>query len=172
MGLRARLFAVAYDAMIARADRAGLGSLRSQLLRRASGDVLEIGAGTGNNLAHYTPAADHITLTEPDPSMLRRLTKRTETWTRSSTVLRAPAENLPCDDATFDTVVSVLVLCGVDDQFLAVREIRRVLRPAGRLLFIEHVRSDDAVLARQQDRCNWISRLTAGCDCNRPTRRT
>ena len=84
----------------------------------------------------------------------------------------APAEDLPFDDATFDTVVCTLVLCGVEDQPRAVREIRRVLKPNGRLLIVEHVRSDDERLARKQDRVNWLGRLVTRCDCNRPTCRT
>ena len=84
-------------------------------------------------------------------------------------MLRAPAEDLPFDDDTFDVAVSTLVLCGVDDQPRALRELRRVLRPGGRLLFIEHVRSDDPGTARLQDRMNWLNRLVVCCDCNRPT---
>ena len=84
-------------------------------------------------------------------------------------VLRAPAEDLPFDDDSFDVAVSTLVLCGVDDQPRALRELRRVLRPGGRLLFIEHVRSDDPGTARLQDRLNWLNRLVVCCDCNRPT---
>jgi SAM-dependent methyltransferase len=92
---------------------------------------------------------------------------------RSALVLRAPAEDLPFDDASFDTVVSTLVLCGVDDQPRAIREIRRVPKPGGLFLFIEHVRSEDNDrVARRQDRMNWFNQLTTGCDCNRPTLRT
>ena len=87
----------------------------------------------------------------------------------SATVLQVPAEDLPFEDDTFDTVVSTLVLCGVDDQARSLREIKRVLRPGGRLLFLEHVRSDEAALARFQDRMNWLNRLVVDCDCNRPT---
>jgi SAM-dependent methyltransferase len=83
--------------------------------------------------------------------------------------MRAPAEDLPFDDAAFDTVVSTLVLCGVDDQPRALRQIRRVLRPAGRLLFLEHVRAADPTIARKQDRMNWLNRAVVGCECNRPT---
>ena len=83
-------------------------------------------------------------------------------------VLRAPAEDLPFEDDSFDTVVTTLVLCSVDDQPRAVREARRA--PAsGRLLFLEHVRADDPGLARFQDRMNWLNRLVVDCDCNRPT---
>jgi ubiquinone/menaquinone biosynthesis C-methylase UbiE len=85
--------------------------------------------------------------------------------------MQAPAEKLPFEDDSFDAVVSTLVLCGVDDQPGALREARRVLRPGGRLLFIEHVRSDDPALARFQDRINWLNRLVVGCDCNRQTLR-
>ncbi len=84
-------------------------------------------------------------------------------------MLRAPAEDLPFNDHTFDTAVSTLVLCGVDDQPRALRELRRVLRPGGQLLFIEHVRSEDPSRARLQDRMNWVNRLVVCCDCNRPT---
>lgn len=87
-------------------------------------------------------------------------------------VLRAPAEDLPFGDATFDVAVSTLVLCGVDDQPRVLRELRRVLRPDGRLLFFEHVRADDPALARHQDRMNWLNRLVVHCDCNRPTLET
>ena len=101
--------------------------------------------------------------------MLRRLERRVREQGRAIKVLRAPAEDLPFDDDTFDVAVSTLVLCGVDDQPRALRELRRVLRPGGRLLFIEHVRSGDPSRARLQDRMNWLNRLVVCCDCNRPT---
>jgi ubiquinone/menaquinone biosynthesis C-methylase UbiE len=172
MGLRSKLFAVTYDRLMAGTEQAGLGQVRSQLLAAVTGDVLEVGAGTGHNLAYYGAAAESLTLTEPDPTMLRRLERATAHAEREVIVLRAPAEDLPFDDATFDTVVSTLVLCGVDDQLRSAREIRRVLKPGGRLRFIEHVRSDHEPLARRQDRMNWLNRIVAGCDCNRPTLRT
>jgi ubiquinone/menaquinone biosynthesis C-methylase UbiE len=169
MGLRTKLFALTYDRMMDRTDRAGLAEVRRQLLSRAQGAVLEIGAGTGGNLQHYGAAVTSLAVTEPDPSMLKRLTTRAASSPRSITVLRAPAEDLPFDDGAFDTVVSSLVLCGVNDQPRAAREIARVLKPGGRLLFIEHVRSDDPKLARFQDRMNWLNRIVVHCDCNRPT---
>ena len=90
--------------------------------------------------------------------------------TPDATFLRAPAEDLPFNDDSFDVAVSTLVLCTVDDQPRALRELRRVLRPGGRLLFIEHVRSDDAKLARWQDRMMPLNiRIAHGCHCNRPT---
>jgi ubiquinone/menaquinone biosynthesis C-methylase UbiE len=172
MGLRARLFALTYDRAMASTEQAGLGETRSRLLAEAGGDVLEVGAGTGHNLAHYGGAVVTLTLTEPDPSMLRRLERAVARAGGPATVVGAPAEDLPFEDESFDTIVSTLVLCGVEDQRRAVREMHRVLRPGGRLLFVEHVRSRDETLARRQDRMNWLNRLTAGCDCNRPTLET
>lgn len=172
MGLRSRLFALTYDRLMAGGERAGLAEIRAALLAGASGDVLEVGAGTGLNLTHYAHEVNTLTVTEPDASMLRRLEHVAGRTAQSTTILRAPAEDLPFEDATFDTVVSTLVLCGVDDQPRSVREIRRVLKPGGRLLLVEHVRSNNPAAARRQDQINWLNRLVVGCDCNRPTLQT
>jgi ubiquinone/menaquinone biosynthesis C-methylase UbiE len=169
MSIRRRFFAATYDRMLRKAEKAGLTEMRRGLLAQAAGDVLEIGGGTGANLAHYRPAVTSLTLTEPDASMLKRLERHAQQTAPSALVLRAAAEDLPFDDDTFDVVVSTLVLCGVDDQPRAVREIRRVLRPGGRLLFLEHVRGVDAKVAKKQDRMNWLNRAVVCCDCNRPT---
>ena len=143
--------------------------MRQGLLAGAAGRVLEIGAGTGANLPHYNGSIESLVLTEPEPPMLRRLQRAVHEHTPDAQVLRAPAEDLPFEDGSFDTVVSTLVLCGVDDQPRALREARRVLRPGGRLLFLEHVQSDDPAFARFQNRMNWLNNLVVGCDCNRPT---
>ena len=169
MSLRTKFFALTYDRQIAKTEQAGLHAFRERLLAGLTGDVLEIGGGTGANLPCYGPAVTSLTLTEPDPPMLRRLERAVREHRPSATVLRAPAEDLPFDDHTFDVAVSTLVLCGVDDQPRALRELRRVLRPGGQLVFIEHVRADDAATARLQDRMNWLNRLVVCCDCNRPT---
>jgi ubiquinone/menaquinone biosynthesis C-methylase UbiE len=169
MGVRCKLFAFTYDRQLARTEAAGLRELRQRLLASATGRVLEIGAGTGANLQFYGDGIDELVLTEPEPSMLRRLERRVAERSVPMTVVRAPAEDLPFDDDTFAVVVSTLVLCGVDDQPRALRQLRRVLRPGGQLLFIEHVRSDDPQLARRQDRMNPLNRFVVCCDCNRPT---
>src|SRR4029077_15213125 len=169
MTLRATFFAATYDRQIAKAEKAGLHAFREGLLAGAVGHVLEIGSGTGLNLPCYGPAVESLTMTEPQPAMLRRLQHAVREHAPAAKVLRAPAEDLPFDDHTFDVAVSTLVLCGVEDQPRALRELRRVLRPGGRLLFIEHVRSGDPATARKQDRMNWLNRLVVCCDCNRPT---
>jgi ubiquinone/menaquinone biosynthesis C-methylase UbiE len=169
MSLRKNVFAAMYDSMLRKSEEAGLRAMRQGLIAEAGGSVLEIGAGTGANLAHYDGKVESLVITEPEPAMLRRLQRKARQEAPLAKVLRAPAEDLPFEDASFDTVVSTLVLCGVDDQERAVREIRRVLKPGGSLLFLEHVRADDPGLARLQNRINWLNRIVAQCDCNRPT---
>ena len=169
MSIRGRWFAMTYDRQMVRVEKSGLGALRRGLLAAAAGHVLEIGGGTGANLAIYGPGVESLTITEPETPMVRRLERRVREQASMAKVLRSPAEDLPFDDDTFDVAVSTLVLCGVNDQSRALRQLRRVLRPGGQLLFIEHVRSGDARLARRQDRMNPVNRLLVCCDCNRPT---
>ncbi len=170
MGLGARLFAATYDRASARIDAAGFEEHRARLLAAASGRVLEIGAATGLNLDRYPESARELVLAEPDPNMAKRLERRAAASDRAVRVVRAPAERLPFPDGSFDTVVSSLVLCTVPDQPRALAEVRRVLAPGGRLLFLEHVRSREPRLARWQDRLNPVwRRLVAGCNCNRDT---
>lgn len=169
MGLRTSLFAATYDRLSRKSEDAGLRALRQGLLAGASGRVLEIGAGTGANLGLYTGHLDSLVLTEPEPPMLRRLQKAAHEHMALAQVVQSPAEHLPFEDGSFDTVVSTLVLCGVEDQVQALQEARRVLEPGGQLLFLEHVRSDDPALARFQDRMNWLNRIVVQCDCNRST---
>jgi ubiquinone/menaquinone biosynthesis C-methylase UbiE len=169
MSLRGSLFAMTYDRQMAKAEKAGLRTLRENLLSGASGRVLEIGAGTGANLPFYGPGVESLTMTEPEVPMVRRLERRVRGQAPLARVLRAPAEDLPFETGTFDIAVSTLVLCGVSDQPRALSELRRVLRPGGQLLFVEHVRSGEPRLARRQDRMNWLNRIVVCCECNRPT---
>ena len=170
MSVGGRLFARFYDCAMSGTEAAGLGQRRKELLAGATGDVLEIGAGTGANLQFYPDAVRTLTVTEPERPMVRLLQRRLDDLHPGVRLLRAPAEDLPFLDDTFDTVVSTLTLCTVSDQPRALRELARVLRPGGQLLFIEHVRADDAGLARWQDRLNGLNRVLAhGCNCNRAT---
>jgi ubiquinone/menaquinone biosynthesis C-methylase UbiE len=164
------LFAAIYDRMLAGVEKAGLRDRRALLLQSARGKVLEIGAGTGANLPLYGPSVEALTVTEPEPAMARRLAKRLREQSRNVDLIEAGAERLPLPDGQFDTVVSTLVLCTVADPPRALREIWRVLKPGGQLLFIEHVRSEEPRLAKWQDRLNGINRIVAhGCNCNRAT---
>lgn len=165
-----RLLAGVYDVFLALGERRGMRARRAALLAGADGHVLEIGAGTGLNLPHY-PAAAQLTLTEPVAPMRHRLQERVRAAGRHAEVIDAKAETLPFADGSFDVVVSTLVLCTVDDPHRALREIRRVLRPGGQLVFIEHVRAaGSGGRAWWQDRLvgPWAA-LAGGCRCNRPT---
>src|SRR5690348_15181683 len=93
MGLRSRLFALTYNRLMASGEKAGLAEIRARLLAGASGDVLEVGAGTGLNLTHYSDEVSALTVTEPDASMLRRLERVASRAEQSTTILRAPAED-------------------------------------------------------------------------------
>src|ERR671929_1311610 len=147
-----------------------LAPIRRATLAPARGRVLEIGAGTGFNAAHYPEAVEEIVLTEPGGELLRRAERRASAGGRRTRFVRAFAEELPFADASFDTAVSTLVLCSVRDQDRALAEIRRVLKPGGQLLFLEHVRADDPKLARWQDRLERPWRVLAmGCHPNRAT---
>src|SRR5690349_7687861 len=116
MSLRKTFFAATYDRMSQKTEDNGLGEMRHGLVGEASGSVLEVGAGTGRNLSHYDGRIESLVLTEPEPAMLRRLQRAAREQAPLAKVLRAPAEDLPFEDASFDTVVATLVLCGVDDQ--------------------------------------------------------
>jgi ubiquinone/menaquinone biosynthesis C-methylase UbiE len=165
-----RLFAAIYESMIQGSEEAGLADRRRELLTRASGATLEIGAGTGLNLAHYPPAVSELVVTEPSEHMARRLRDHLARASRPAEVVEAPAERLPFPDDRFDTVVCTLVLCTVPDPPAALAEVARVLRSEGRLLFLEHVRSDDPGIARWQDRLSRPWRFMGdGCTCNRDT---
>jgi SAM-dependent methyltransferase len=165
-----RAFALLYDPFVWVGERAGVRAHRKQLLSRARGCTLEIGSGTGLNLPHYSDDVDELVLAEPDTAMRARLENRLSRSGRLTRLIDAPAERLPFPDGSVDTVVSTLVLCTVDAPDVALREIARVLRPEGQLLFLEHVRSGAPTLARWQDRLArpWRG-FARGCRCNRAT---
>jgi ubiquinone/menaquinone biosynthesis C-methylase UbiE len=167
--IRERLFAALYDPMSAKAERKFGAEAKRQLLANARGRVLEIGVGTGLSFPHY-PAEVELTAVEPSAPMLRRARQRAEELGRNVTFVQAPAERLPFADGSFDTAVSLVVLCSVSEPDAVLAELRRVLRPGGRLLFSEHVRSDDPAVAHRQDRYArpwaWFA---CGCHPNRDT---
>ena len=165
-----RIMALVYDPFLWLGELAGLRRRRRRLLADACGRVVEIGAGTGLNIAHYPDGIAELVLAEPEPTMRRRLARRLSRHARVARIVDAPAEHLPLADGSVDTVVSTLVLCTVDDPERALGEIARVLRPDGQLLFIEHVRAGSRFLAACQNTLlhPW-RRFAGGCVCNRPT---
>lgn len=165
-----RAFSALYDRLFESAEQAGLRESRRLALAPASGRTIEIGAGTGANLDLYPDAVSELVLSEPDPNMMRFLRPKAAAAGREVEIVEAPAESLPYPDDSFDTVAFTLVLCTVPDPAAALLEAARVLRPGGRLVFIEHVRSSEAGLARWQDRLEQPWRFVGdGCHCNRDT---
>jgi ubiquinone/menaquinone biosynthesis C-methylase UbiE len=165
-----RIFAACYDRFLAPTEEAGLRAARSGLLAGASGRTIDLGAGTGLNLEHYPDAVSELVLAEPDPHMIRRLRTRVAESGRPVKIVQTGAEQLPFDEDSFDTAVFTLVLCTVPDPAAALAETARVLRPGGRMLFLEHVRSPETGLARWQDRLHGAWKLFGdGCNCNRDT---
>ena len=165
-----RIMAVLYDPFLWLGEVAGMRRRRRTLVAEAYGRVVEIGAGTGLNLAHYPDTVHELVLTEPELGMRRKLARRLDRHARTARILDAPAERLPLPDASVDTVVSTLVLCTVAEPERALREVARILRPGGQLLFIEHVRASSWLLAACQDTLflPWRG-FAGGCECNRAT---
>jgi ubiquinone/menaquinone biosynthesis C-methylase UbiE len=146
-----------------------LGGLRAPALASASGDVLEVGFGTGLNLPHYPPSVRSVTGLDPMRALGKRVERRAAAAAFPVRRVARPAEDgLPFDDASFDCVVTTWTLCSIPEPGRALREMRRVLRPGGRYLFLEHGRSEDAAVARWQRRLNPVQRLVAGCRLDLP----
>ncbi len=165
-----RLFPAVYDRLLEATEEAGLRQMRQEILSEASGRTIDIGAGTGVNLGLFPQAVTELVLSEPDKYMVKRLRQRLAESGRQAQLIEAPAARLPFEDASFDTAVFTLVLCTVPDPVAALAEAARLLRPGGRMLFIEHVRAGDARLARWQDRLEGPWRFVGdGCHCNRDT---
>src|SRR5574341_1638091 len=164
-------FAAIYDRMMASQEKKFLGAVRQDMLKDVSGDVLEIGAGTGANFPH-DPSGARCIATEPDPYMLQRARKRADEVAASIEMRQASAEVLPFPDASFDFVVDTLVLCSVGDPRRVLAEIKRVLRPGGELRLYEHVRYRNPVGGLAQDVASPIWQwFGAGCHPNRDTER-
>lgn len=169
------LMAAIYDRFMAESERKRFGPWRDELLALLDGeglDVLEVGGGTGVNLTRYPASLSRLTVTEPDRAMRRKLERRL-----GALGLRFPVEvsdaameQLPFADRRFDAVVVTLVLCSVRETTRALGEIRRVLKPGGRLVFLEHVASEDSAHLRWQRRFEPLwRRMSGNCHLTRDT---
>jgi ubiquinone/menaquinone biosynthesis C-methylase UbiE len=151
--------------------QAPIAAERVKLLQFAEGDVLEIGFGTGLNLPHYPAHVHHLTAIDANPGMQAIARKRVAASPFSVQHLTGRAEQLPIDDARFETVISTFTLCSVEDADAVMGEVFRVLRPGGRFLLLEHGLSPDARIARWQRRLNWLQRRVGdGCRLDRDMR--
>jgi ubiquinone/menaquinone biosynthesis C-methylase UbiE len=131
-------------------------------------EVLEVGVGTGKNIAFY-PAGVRVTGVDLTPGMLDRARKRAAILNREVTLLLGDAQNLDLPDASFDSVVATFVFCSVSDPVLGLRELRRVVKPDGQIFLMEHVRSEKPVVGALMDILNPIVVRVTGANINRRT---
>jgi ubiquinone/menaquinone biosynthesis C-methylase UbiE len=165
------LFARLWVRMAPALEREGAGEHRRQLLGEVRGRVLELGAGTGSNFGYYRSGVTEVVAVEPEPRLRALAEAAASEAAVPVTVVDGVADRLPADDASVDAAVATLVLCSVPDQATALAELRRVLRPGGRLYFWEHVRAESRSLARVQrllDATVW-PRVGGGCHTSRNT---
>ena len=170
-----RLFAAYYErASRGQTERSYMAPFRKEIIGQASGVVLEIGAGNGLNFAYYDPEqVRRLDAIEPDTAMLRHARERAAAAPAPVKLTQTPVESLPFADETFDCAVGTLVFCSVSDPAGGLREIRRVLKPGGKLLLMEHVRSQGAIAGRIQDMLvPFTTRLVGNCHWNRNTEGT
>ena len=141
---------------------------RQEVLAQVYGNVLEIGFGTGLNLPHYPNTVTWLTAIEPGHLLAKRVAERSANLAMPVEIFRYRAETLPWEDQRFDCGVSTWTLCTIRDPLRALSEIRRVLKPGGKFIFLEHGRSEDPKIARWQNILNPFQRLFAcGCHLNR-----
>lgn len=163
--------AAVYDPFMRKAERASLAVWRAELLEPVQGAVLELGAGTGANLDYYPEPVGRLVLCEPDPHMRKTLTRRSHRSPLPTEVVGCAAEGLPYADNTFDYVVATLVFCSVRSPERALAEARRVLKPSGKLIFLEHVAAEGnpGRLALQHACQPLWKRVAGNCHLTRQT---
>ncbi len=141
---------------------------RRRLAAAASGSVLEVGVGSGLNIRYYGDEVTRLIGLDPSPKLLAMARDAARLASRPIETLEASAEALPLEDATIDTVVTAWTLCSVANVSAGLQEIRRVLKPHGRLLFVEHGRSPEPKISAWQDRLTPLwKRMGGGCHLNR-----
>jgi ubiquinone/menaquinone biosynthesis C-methylase UbiE len=142
---------------------------RRKVVPQAEGEVLEVGIGPGHNLEHYDPSrVRRLVAIDPSPEMLELAARRARALGRDVELLEAGAERIPLPDAAVDAVLLTYTLCTVPEPHAALREIRRVLRPSGQLLFCEHGAAPDPAVRKWQDRVTPLwRRFAGGCHLNR-----
>jgi SAM-dependent methyltransferase len=165
-------FARLYPSVAERADARGGAGHRRRLVEGLAGRVVEVGAGNGRNLPHYPETVSELIAIEPEPTLRGLAAEAARSARVPVTVLDGVAEDLPFADGQLDAAVVSLVLCSVPDQAVALRELRRVLRPGGELRFYEHVvprQHPKRALFQLADRTGAWPKLAAGCHLSRDT---
>jgi ubiquinone/menaquinone biosynthesis C-methylase UbiE len=152
-------------------EKSGVGTLREQVLEHARGNVLEVGCGNGMNFNHYDPAkVNTVTAIEPEQILLKQAIKNANLLTPSITVFQGQSEKLPFRNSCFDSVVFTLVLCSVLDPIKSLQEAKRVLKPGGKIVLLEHIKADSSLLLSAQKLANLVwPYFAGGCRLTRNT---
>lgn len=150
-------------------DRMIKPELRRKVLDQAAGKVLEVGVGTGKNLAFYTTRCTDVTGIDLSPGMLTKAKARVKDTNIPVRLLEMDAQHMKFPDASFDTVVATCVFCSVPDPVKGLQEIRRVCKPGGQVLLLEHVRSDNPLLGKLMDILDQLTVRMMGSHINRRT---
>ncbi len=155
--------------MIALAMKTGEATrYRKKVVPGIEGRVLEIGIGSGLNLPFYSEAVNAVVGLDPSAELLAMAQKRAGKTPFATELVNAPAEDMPFENASFDTVLTTWTLCSIGEPLAALAEMRRVLKPAGRLVFVEHGRARELRVIAWQDRLNPLwRRFFGGCNLNR-----
>ena len=169
MGILERPFAALYDRAIQSLETKWLSDARQNMLHELTGDILEIGAGTGANFSHYSPQAK-VTAIEPSKHFYKRAQSKLADYSTKIQLNTANTEDLPFSDNTFDTTIATLAFCSIPNPIKALLEVRRVTKPNRKLLLIEHVQADTPITRLLLNLWNPGQRfLAGGCNLNRDT---
>jgi ubiquinone/menaquinone biosynthesis C-methylase UbiE len=162
-------FAKWYDFFMRPLEKRKFKKIRSELLKGASGNVLELGSGTGINFPLYINV-DTVTAIEPSQPMIEQSLTKQKSAVVPIEIVNASAENLPFGDHTFDTIVATLVFCTIPDVEKAIHELKRVCKPDGKILLFEHVKMENRMLSKLQESLTpFWKKICDGCCLDRET---
>ena len=157
-----------YDIIENPMEMMALKKWRIELMKELKGKVLEVGVGTGKNIEHYPPNID-ITAIDFSEKMLKKAYEKAVKFDKQVNLINMDAQNMNFPDNTFDVIFTTCVFCSVPDPILGLKELRRVCKPNGKIIMVEHVRSEKKVLAVIMDILNPIVVNTYGANINRKT---
>ena len=164
-----RAFADWYDFFMSPLEKSKFKGIRTKLVSKAIGNVLEIGAGTGVNFPLYNKA-DKVTAIEPSKYMIEESKAKLQKANVPIKIIQAGAEKLPFEKDSFDTIVATLVFCTIPDVNAAIKEIKRVCKPDGKILLFEHVKMENPMLAKLQVKLTpYWEKVCDGCCLDRNT---
>ncbi|MGF7185262.1 ubiquinone/menaquinone biosynthesis C-methylase UbiE [Desulfitispora alkaliphila] len=162
-------FARVYNWLEYPMEKMMLSKWRSMIWQEANGEILEVGVGTGKNIEFYPQGGANVTAIDFSSEMLKKAARQADKLNSKVELLEADVQELPFDDNTFDTIVATCVFCSVPNPVLGFKELGRVCKQGGKIILIEHVRSENLVLGETMDLLNSLTRLLVGVNINRRT---